>query len=151
MTLYFCTWPERVSMLVDAGSERDARKIAIELGGEGPPESIRTIAPNAFAADVYVDDDDGRNEEGPLVVEPFDHVEDLLLALDAEDFEGDHGAVITGAPAPAESGPVEDAAGCASESEDESGDVYVCALPKGHGAKHEAWDDRGNVVARWES
>jgi hypothetical protein len=134
--LFFCKWAAATSLLVDDVDEAHAREVATDVAGE-PPASMIPLEPRAFVAEVYPDED-----EAFMVVEPLEHVDDLLGILDG-DGEEDHFA-------DGEEEEDEEGEECGHEAEGEGGDVFVCTLPRGHGGIfHEARDERGSPIATW--
>lgn len=143
MTLFFASWPERTSLLLDAESPEAATEIATASADGEAPAVVRPLPPRVFAAEVFHDDED---DDGViLVVEPLPHVADALSQIeDANDAAiRDEGAADTLPP-------------CGDTLEDEGGRVLSCEKPRGHKGDHEAiasdgaralWGDEGAADA----
>jgi hypothetical protein len=129
--LFFLTWPDRYSVLVDLESEAAARAAAREIAGGAEPATCQPFD-RLFVAEVYLDEDEDGAEL--LVVEPLQHVADALEALEeqAED--------VAAAPLPET---------CAFELEDEDGSILRCMRAPHDDPHHEAIDANGDV-ASWD-
>jgi hypothetical protein len=110
MPLFFCSWSERASLLLEAESEDAARELATKVEGEGetrpgePPSMVRIFV--GFVAEVY-------EEDGLVTVEPLPICEDLLLVAEVDSLEQ-----------------------CEAEADDEHGRVVRCALPRHADPEH---------------
>lgn len=129
--LFFCTWENATSLLIDDVDRAAAIEVATEQAGLPPDKVVGPLPPRAFVCEVYVADDDDEfgAEEGDLVVDPLDHVAEMLGILDGG------GGVETPTVEVAAAVEVET---CGNEAEDEFGTVATCELAKGHDAPHRA-------------
>lgn len=130
MSLFFCAWPNRASLLVDDCSMAGAVEIASKVADGVPPKTVRLLPPAAFVAEVF--DDEGEDGEALLVVEPLPHVADLLAEL--EDSSDD----VAEAPTePAQPIALVQPVRCTAEADvDDAGNFVRCELAPGHGEKH---------------
>lgn len=131
MALHFCKWDDRVSLLVDAENEDDAREIAAEVADGEKPSNVVVIAPRVFVAEVVIDEDEDEEGDPVVMVDPLEHAADLLSTL--EDGAA-HGAITVD--------------GCGESADLESGEVVFCELDRGHEGKHEARAASGEL-AEW--
>lgn len=137
--LFFCTWPDRVSFLVDLPDEAQARAAAREHSEGVEPATCKPFD-RVFAAEVFLDEDEDGNEL--LVVEPLEHVADALYLLEEE---SDDLAEVIPFPSPATAAPPNV---CGFELQD--GDrVFTCRLEPHDDARHEADDGAGGLV-EWD-
>ena len=109
--LFFCKWPDRTALLVDASDERDAVAMATDLAEGVAPARAIALPLRAFVAEVFVADetDDGYEPE-TLVVAPLPHVEDTLAAFDEAEIDAE---------------PI-DADACGAEADGDDGAIYRC-------------------------
>ncbi len=103
--LFFATFSEQASLLVDAPDETLARAIAVKVAS-AEPERVLVLATGVFVAEVFFADADV-DEDVTLVVEPMPSTFEALEEL--EGYEP-----------------------CGSEAELESGEVVRCAKSVGH-------------------
>lgn len=142
--LFFSTWPDRSSLIVDAADLDDAIRISSAVAADDdppgpPPKVVRPLPPGVFVAEVRIDEDDDEHEV--LTVDPLEHVADILYKLEDEQ----DAAIAQTQPAPALRvvgiGPTR----CASEAEDEAGALLSCELDAGHEGEHNSggsvWTD----------
>lgn len=95
MSLFYCTFPDFVSLLVDAEDEHAAREIASDVAEGRAPRMIRALPPRAFVAEVEEvesepEDDDGEPSAIPDVfwdVTPLEHTEAIFAAYENADDE----------------------------------------------------------------
>jgi hypothetical protein len=122
--MFFASWPDRRSLLIDTDDEKKARFIATDVG-ESAPASLAVVPT-------------GDDDEAPIIVEPIDVAGELLETLeDASDANTD-------APPPLVLVP---AAVCGAEAFEGDSDesVLTCALAPRHAGKHRgggmSWED----------
>ncbi len=108
--LFFATFSEQASLLVDAPDEALARAIAVKVAS-AEPERVLVLATGVFVAEVFFADADV-DEDVTLVVEPMPSTFEALEEL--EGYEP-----------------------CGSEAELESGEVVRCAKSVGHSVDEE--------------
>jgi hypothetical protein len=136
MPLFFCKWADRASLLVDDEDSAAARAVARDVAEGEPPTDVVPLRPRFFVAEVLLGD------EGLMLVEPLDHVEQALALLDGVDDEDEQED---------EDELAEDGDECAAEAEGDGGDVFVCTLPANHGPpRHESRGEDGTLMASWE-
>jgi hypothetical protein len=132
--MFFASWPDRRSLLIDTDDEKKARFIATDVG-ESAPASLAVVPTGVLVFEVFDDPDD---DEAPIIVEPIDVAGELLETLeDASDANTD-------APPPLVLVP---AAVCGAEAFEGDSDesVLTCALAPRHAGKHRgggmSWED----------
>ena len=119
MGLYFCRWPDRVSLLIHAASPGDAVELARGVANAAP-SSVSVLPAFVFVAEVF--DDDEHFDEPTLVVVPVPQLADLLAELE---------------DAPEAPPPLTAAMSwCPAEAEDDSGAVVACEGTVGHQGQH---------------
>jgi hypothetical protein len=126
--LCYAKWPDRVSLLIDAVDEADARAIAVQVADGSAPSTLRVLPARTFVAEVFLDEPDEGEELEPddeggalLIVEPLPHV-GVALALVEE-----------GEDAPR-------LVGLCGDRLDTGDGVAVCDLATGHAGDHEGPD-----------
>jgi hypothetical protein len=140
--LFFVTWPDRVSLLLDQPDEAQARAVAREISEGSEPAECQPFN-GVFAAEVFLDED----EDGQplMVVEPLEHVADALYVLE-EGTDDDGIAEVIDLPIAA---PVA-LCGYEMEFDDRPGEVWTCARARHDGDPHHRaddgteWDDAGD-------
>lgn len=134
--LFFVTWNDRASVLLDVENEAAARVAALEIAAE-PPRKCKPVPLGVAAFEVFLDDDEDGAEL--LVVEPLDHAASALLALEEED-EDEEASPVPRIGAPR----------CDFELEDDDQSILRCERPAHpNDARHEARDAKGAMV-EWE-
>jgi hypothetical protein len=135
--LYLCLWEESDdAFLVDANSESEARSIAKTEDGTDTPSSVKPLPSNFFAVWLRlgdVDRDDPEEYVDALVLEPLEHVDNVLCDLAGfteDDEENEAGA-------------------CGATGELDDGEVVVCTEPLDHEPPHRVRAG-GTVTAEWE-
>lgn len=138
--LFFLTWADHASVLVDVDGEAAARAAGKEIAG-AEPATCALVPPGVVAFQVYLDDEDDEGEGELLVTEPLEHTTAALLALEdrAED------VALSPPPPPLPS----EAERCGFELEDDDGAILRCEKPIHVDTTHEAHDARGMLVG-WE-
>ncbi len=127
--LFFLTWPDRASVLIDMANESEARAAAREVAEDDEPATCVAFD-RLFVAEVFLDEDDAGDPM--LVVEPLSHVAEALAALEEQ---GEEVAEV----------PVT----CAFELEDDDGTILRCEREPHDDARHEAHDAQGQL-AEWD-
>jgi hypothetical protein len=113
--LWFCSWPDRSSFLVDCARRERAIEIAKTEAGEGvPPSLVRPLPEGVFRAEVV----DVRDAD--LVTVDVDPGTLFVLS----EFE-DTSEALAGPP-------------CKAEATGSGGGPIVCALQKGHAGEHDS-------------
>lgn len=135
--LFFVTWPDRISLLIDQADEAAARAVARDIAEGDEPRTCRPFD-RLFVAEVFLDDEDVNDPL--LVVEPLEHVADALHAFEEE--SEDAAEVIE---LPIRAAPTIAPTVCGFELED-GGRVYVCHREPHDDDRHEADDGDGNLV-----
>lgn len=128
--LFFVTFAEATSLLIDADGEGDARKIALQVSEGEQPAKVVPLPARVFVAEVVIEEDDEDEDGGiPVFVEPLGHVSEVLYSLEiGEEPCGDT---------------IEDGA---------SGGVLVCDLTRNHAGEHSCTDPGDpNGRATWTS
>lgn len=139
--LFFSTWTDRASLIVDAADLDDAIRISSAVAADDeppgpPPKLVRPLPPGVFVCEVRIDEDDEEHEV--LTVDPLEHVADILYKLEDEQ----DAAIAATQPAPSlRVVPSR----CESEADDGAGAVLVCELDAGHEGEHNSggsvWTD----------
>lgn len=128
--MFLCKWTDAdEAFLVDAKDEREARSIAT-TEGDSPPDSVQSLPVAFFAAWVRLgnEDDDPEDLVDTLVIQPLEHVDELLTQL----------AGLTDEPTE-----------CGASGELDDGEVVTCTEPEGHAPPHKA-KAGGVVTAQWD-
>lgn len=140
--LFFATWPQRVSVLIDQPDEASARAAARETADGEEPATCKPFPTGVFAAEVFFDEDEDMQEV--LVIEPLEHVADALYLLEEEsdDLPGAEVIELPIAAAP-------ELCGFEMEFEDSPGQVWTCARSRHDDPQHRAadgteWEDAGD-------
>lgn len=141
--LFFATWADRSSVLLDGADLDDAIRIASAVSADddppgGPPQVVRPVPPGVFVCEVHIDEDDDEHEV--LSLAPLEHVSEILYRLEDEQ----DAAVAATQPAPPALRVV--SATCGAEAEDEAGNVLVCELAPDHVARGEVEHNSGGSV-----
>jgi hypothetical protein len=124
VVLFYAVWAERNSILIDAADLETARTAVTEIADGEAPERIAELRPGVFVAEVVYQELDDEDEDGDdLVLAPFDHVADMLDAI--ESFEV-----------------------CGAEAELDGGEVVRCTREKHASGEHEARAGDGSL-ATW--
>lgn len=118
--LFFCSWLDRVSLLVDAEHEGGAIKIATDVADGEPPSRAVALPPGVFAAEVAFEDD------GRVEIDPLEHV---VAALDALEAAGEEDIPVR-----------EFVTICDAEGELPDGTIVTCERER-----HEAGDHRATL------
>jgi hypothetical protein len=127
--LFYCSWDDAASFLVDAPSEAKAREAATEQQDGSPPDRVRPFPPNTFAVEIVVESSE-TDDDDVMTLEPLEHVAEVLWAWEDEgESEGGHLPPIVG----------DHGAACVSEATlDDAGTLARCTLLAGHRGSHKA-------------
>lgn len=146
--LFFLTWPDRYSLLLDVANDDEARRAANEIAGVAPSTCV-AVPPGVFAAEVFLDEDEDGAEL--LVVEPLEHAAAALLALeeqgeDSADVDLARARIEDDAPPVVVPLVPPDDERCGFELEDDEKAVLRCERRHHDDAEHYAHDARGGLV-----
>ncbi len=125
MGLWFCSWKDKASFLVDNKTRAGAVSIAKEQSEDGAePSLVRLLPDGVFRAEI-LDEGDGEDDVVTVDVDPAT----LFVLSEYEDSTDGPPAVP-----------------CKSSADGASGVTYACARAEGHDGEHE--DSTGDMVWR---